>query len=97
MINHQLKIQVSDFHSDTGFNARQHQFLKELSRNRDGFFFYALIREMTFLIKRKSKERIEIIEAIFSRISKVPMVFLYIIQIFGKGNTNFEIFFKLFF
>ena len=71
--------------------------MKRLSRNRDGFFFYALIREITFLIKRKSKERIEIIEAIFSRISKVPMVFLYIIQIFGKGNTNFEFILKIFF
>jgi len=70
--------------------------LKKLSLKWDGFF-YALIREMTFLIKRKSKERIEIIEAIFSRISKVPMVFLYIIQIFGKGNTNFEFFFKIIF
>ena len=71
--------------------------MKRLSRNQDGFFFYALIREITFLIKRKSKERIEIIEAIFSRISKVPMVFLYIIQIFGKGNTNFEFILKIFF
>jgi hypothetical protein len=60
-------------------------------------FFYALIREITFRTKRKSKERIEIIESIFNRISKAPIIFLYIIQIFGKGNTIFEFILKLFF
>jgi hypothetical protein len=56
-------------------------------------FIYAFNKEMTFLIKVKSKEKIKITERIFKRISKVLISFYYIIQILEKGNTITRIFF----
>jgi len=59
-------------------------------------FFYALIREITFLISIKSRERMKIMESIFKPSSKVPISFYYIIPKFAKGNTFLRfIFYRL--
>jgi len=55
--------------------------------------FYALSKEMTFLIKVKSVDKIKTTERIFTRISKVPMLFYNIIRISVKGNTILKIIF----